>query len=167
VLGGDGNLGGNSFTADLTNSGMSLHYVAGTPTPATDISALQGTGVTATYALLGGTSPTSMSQGVGSLTGGQLTARFGLMQVDMVLDLSIASSAYTIRASGMQISGSGFSGSQISTAGCQFACSSTVEGFFAGANAARAGAAYHINDGGTSNSVFGTAAFTKTGETIQ
>jgi hypothetical protein len=160
VLAGDGDLGGDGFTADLTNSGISLHYVVGTPTPLSDISALQGQGTTATYSLLGATSPTTRQGDVGSVTGGQLVAHFGSMQVDMTLSLSIASRSYGISAAGMQISGSEFSGGGTAS-GCQFQCSTSVAGFFAGPDAARAGTAYRINDGGSSTSVFGTAAFVR------
>jgi hypothetical protein len=43
---------------------------------------------------------------------------------------------------------------------CGCACSASIQGFFSGPNAERAGVGYRINDA-TFNAVIGTAAFAK------
>ncbi|HEX2139416.1 MAG TPA: FecR family protein [Woeseiaceae bacterium] len=145
----------------LTLSGNdSVHYVVGLPTPSADILALQAGNVTASYALLGGTSATSDFGEVGKLEGGMLTARFGTTQVDVDLKIGMSQNIYTVSGRAIPISGSGFSASNLATTGCFSSCSTDISGFFAGAMAARAGLSYLITDFGRGNTI-GTAAFIK------
>lgn len=144
-------------------SGWSLadpfHYVAGIPT---DIAALGG--ITATYSLLGATTPTNASTGLpqGRLSSMNMTANFASSTI-----------AGSMTWTGLSIPLSGtFSGSISSGSGGNFngfgttstaSGSVNLQGFFAGANAERAGLIYQVNDfiaiGG--GSLIGAAALIK------
>lgn len=148
-------------------AGDTLHYVVGLPTPQADIDAMSN--ITATYSLIGGTLPTGdgFEGGVGTLNGGSLTAYFGSRTVDVDLQISFpAAGSYDISATGMTINASStFSGSGTAQAtsgfGCSSGCYASISGFFAGANASRAGVAYYFDDYYSSGNVTGVAAFTK------
>jgi len=159
-------------------SGDTFHYVVGIPTPSTDIDALNnvnGTGasVTATYSLMGGTRPTGdgAEGGLGNLNSGSLIANFGPRTVDAHLQISFpagtnySSTSYNIiTPTSMAMSGSTFGtqfgGSATATGGQCSPCYINISGFFAGANASRAGVAYSFQDSYTGN-VAGVAAFAK------
>jgi hypothetical protein len=154
----DGTLTGDPLTLSGNNS---VHYVVGLPTPSADILALQANNATATYALLGGPSPTSSSGDVGTLdAGSMLTARFGAMQVDVDLKVSMPRIAYAVSGRAIPISGAGFAASGLSTTGCFSGCSTDISGFFAGPMASRAGVSYLIKDSFEGDTI-GTAAFIK------
>ena len=110
-------------------SGWSLtspfHYVAGIPT---DIAALGG--ITATYSLLGATTPTNGTTGApqGALSSMNMTANFATFSVAG----SISSGP-----------GGGFSGFGTTSTSSG---SVSLNGFFAGANAQRAGLVYQVSD---------------------
>jgi hypothetical protein len=148
-------------TVPLTNT-EALHYVVGLPTPSADILALQSGDVTATYGVIGATTPTSSAGDLGVLQSGSLTARFGSMTVDVNLGVSTAQDLYTVSGRNIPISGSVFSQSGLPTTSpttCFSGCSTDISGFFAGAMAQRAGLAYLINDSGLRT--YGAAAFAK------
>jgi hypothetical protein len=131
---------------------------------------------TATYTLLGATSPTYTD---GTASPGTFS---GILEVDfggalragpsvgMALSIGIDGKSYTIGGSA-PISGSTFSGfssfgsGTLMTGGtngaCGQGCNASVEGFFAGPNAARAGLGYHVEDSGTNKDIIGAAAFAK------
>jgi hypothetical protein len=153
----NGTLTGDPLTLSGDNS---VHYVVGLPTPSADILALQAGNVTATYALLGGTTATSDFGEVGKLEGGMLTARFGAMQLDVDFKVGMPSNTYSVSGRAVPISGSGFSATNLATTGCFSSCSTDISGFFAGVMAARAGLSYLISDS-VRGSTIGTAAFTK------
>jgi hypothetical protein len=153
----NGTLTGDPLTLSGDNS---VHYVVGLPTPSADILALQAGNVTATYALLGGTTATSDFGEVGKLEGGMLTARFGAMQLDVDFKVGMTSNTYSVSGRAVPISGSGFSATNLATTGCFSSCSTDISGFFAGVMAARAGLSYLISDS-VRGSTIGTAAFTK------
>lgn len=155
---------------DLAN-GDTFHYVVGLPTPQADIDAMSN--ITATYSLIGGTLPTADGSegGLGTLNDGSLTAYFGSRTVDANLQISFPAvginpvNTFDISATGMSISsGSTFSsfGGGTATGGntCYSGCSANISGFFAGANAVRAGVAYSFQEFFVGN-VAGVAAFTK------
>jgi hypothetical protein len=145
-----------------------LHYVIGMPTARLPVSG------TATYVLLGATSPTfldgSGTPGTFSFgAGGGLTVNF----FGGGATLNLSNAQVTMPTHGTYVlnggtticgAGSSFSFSPAVTPGggsaCLSTCSSFVGGFFAGSNAERAGLAYHINDSGLKE-VVGTAALTK------
>jgi hypothetical protein len=127
----------------------------------------------ATYALLGATRPTYTdgSAAPGNFSG-MLNVDFGAGAVGLNLNVGIDSKNYKIGGS-VSIFGSAFSGSGCTSCGSLLTisetggsclstgCSATVEGFFAGTNAERAGLGYGIADSDTSKNIVGTAAFTK------
>ena len=147
------------------SSEQGLHYVIGMPTPT-----LPQTG-TATYTLIGATSPTYLTGGTAPGTfSGNLSVDFAaqLPTVQMNLNVAVGALAYLINGSA-PISGNSFSGSFVQGQGvvaangnsCLSGCNALVNGFFAGATAERAGLAYHIDDALVGKDVLGAAAFAK------
>ena len=128
-----------------------LHYVVGVPTAVMPLSG------TATYTLLGATSPTYVPGNVGSAPGsfaGTLNVDFGALTVGMNLSVTMPDASYAIGGaadiSGNKFFGNAdaFGGGNISISGtnCSCSCSARVDGFFAGTNASRAGLGYHIRN---------------------
>ena len=137
--------------------------------------------ITATYSLIGGTRPTGdgFEGGLGTLNGGSLTAYFNSGTVDVDLQISFPAAGggngndYAITATNGNVWIDGttatFSGWGTATGtaptyyygNCASGCSANISGFFAGANASRAGVAYYFDDSGTVGNVAGVAAFTK------
>lgn len=143
-----------------------LHYVVGIPAP---ITALAGTG-TATFNLIGATSPTDGVNTPGTVTGGQLVANLGAAPTVNLQNFTFAhgGNTYVMNKTGMPITGpfTPFNGTlgtaefAGSTGACQFtACSAQVNGHFYGANASHAGFAYRVFGGGPS--ISGAAAFAR------
>jgi hypothetical protein len=123
-------------TAPMTN----VAYVVGMPTPVADMSALQASGVTASYTMIGGTAPRDASGSIGVLNSATLTANFGTGTVSGNLSVSIATSTYSAGWSGsITPSTPKFSGSYAD------GFSLSVIGFFVGPNASRAGEVYSIS----------------------
>ena len=127
-----------------------VHYVVGMPTPMSDMSALQLGNVTATYSLLGYTYPTAWdgsSFTIGSQPiSGSLTANFGASTIMGNLSVPLGANGYSSSWSG-SIAGSNFYGlGGLTSTGvdCSCGCGSSILGFFAGANAARAGLVYEL-----------------------
>jgi len=143
-----------------------LHYVIGLPTPTLPTSG------TATYTLLGATSPTYVNdQGVGpGKFSGTLSVAFAAAGPDVGVSFNIAmpdGNSYglssTIGTKSTSSTGSLFSVQPTVSGGAcaSAACTSTVSGFFAGAGAERAGVAYQVNDSAASTAIVGAAAFKK------
>lgn len=143
-----------------------LHYVTGIPAP---ITALAGTG-TATFNLIGATSPTDGVNAPGTVTGGQLVANLGAAPTVNLQNFTFthSGSSYVMNKAGMPITGpfSPFNGTlgtadfAGSTGACQFTiCSAQVNGHFYGANASHAGFAYRVTGGGPT--ISGAAAFAR------
>jgi FecR protein len=138
-----------------------LHYVVGMPTPQLPT---QGT---ATYTLLGATRPTFTDGSAAPGTfSGDLAVNFGSLTVGLNLNVGIDGRSYALGGNA-PITGSTFAGKTssgqgpgtITASGCSSGgCSASVSGFFAGANAERAGLGYTISD---DKRVVGAAAFTK------
>ncbi len=139
-----------------------FHYAIGVPTPT------MPTAGGATYSLLGYSSPTATDSSTGySLAGTSLSVDFGMGALDVNLAITNGTNTYalTIPAS---INGTTFSGNTWTWGGNCFSCSADVAGFFAGANASRAGLTYEVNDlYGQSGprTLQGAAAFTSDGLT--
>jgi hypothetical protein len=152
------------------SANQGFHYVIGMPTP------VMPTTGTATYSVLGATSPTYINgQTAPGTFSGSLAVTFGApatvsgsFQVAMPANNPMEISARTYNWSStastfnpyFYMNTSGVSGCQNSGSGC----SAQVTGFFAGASAERAGASYRINDvnsDGYGNRVIGAAAFKK------
>ena len=121
-------------------------YVVGIPT------AVMPTTGTATYSLMGYTSPTATDGSSGYTVNGTLSANFaGTGTVGVNMTVANSANSYTINTltTPLAITGSTFTGA-IATTGSQVACSgcvtTSINGFFAGANASRAGLSYSISD---------------------
>ena len=158
-----------SITEGSTVGVQDVHYVVGVPTPAADLSALQLGSMVGSYALSGFTFPTAYNSSTGLTTvgtqpvSGSMTADFGAGSVSGNINVPIGGNTYTSSLSST-ISGPNFSGfnSWSCSGGCGSGGSSTIHGFFVGANASRAGLVYRFNgtDLGTIN---GAAVFRQTG----
>jgi hypothetical protein len=149
---------------ELAN-GDTFHYIVGIPTSSADMYALNSANVTATYSLIGGTRPTGdgAEGGLGTLNSGSMTVNFGLGTGTGNLQISFPTAGtYNINGFGVWASGATFTGNGMATGGyCGSGCSTSISGFFAGANAARAGVAYSFQDYSAAGNVAGVAAFTK------
>ena len=137
-----------------------FHYVIGMPTP------VMPTMGTATYSLLGATSPTYINGSTAPGTfSGSLAVHFGadgpnFHTLTGSFTAAMPNRTYSWEASGNTTSAffSMFPSGGVS--GCSSCgCSASVTGFFAGASAERAGISYRIED--FSNQVIGAAAFKK------
>jgi hypothetical protein len=115
----------------------------------------------ATYTLLGATSPTYIDGSTPPGTfSGSLSVIFGATAfIDANFTVVMPDQTYGMSVKGAQTSTALFSFSPIMTGCCS--CSGSVEGFFAGPTAERAGVGYEINDSDTGKDVVGAAAFTK------
>jgi len=153
---------GGPTTGTVPQTGV-FDYVAGIPTPAMPTSG------TATYSLMGYTSPTATDGSVGYSVNGSLSADFSAATVGVNMTVANSVNAYAINTltTPLAMSGAIFSGSIItpsSTNSCfSGACSTSINGLFAGANASRAGLSYLITGTGSTglDGIQGVAAFAK------
>ena len=144
-------------------------YVIGIPT------ATMPTSGTATYALLGGTTPTSTDRTLGWNISGTLSTSFSAnptIGVNLVVANPSLPTPVAYNISGSLIgSGATFSTGAAplaissSQTSCALGCTASINGFFAGASAERVGLTYNINELGVRN-VAGAAAFASNGITI-
>lgn len=143
-----GNTTTPAFDAVNFPSTEGVHYVVGVPTASMPQSG------SATYALIGSTQPTyvagSSQSGVGQLTGGQLTVLdWSTATIGVSLSLTMPGDLNYAIGGNANISGNTFTGNaQTGLSGScpNSSCSAEVKGFFAGANAERAGLGYSIAD---------------------
>lgn len=158
-----GTTAGSGANAQRTFSGNdSFHYIVGIPTSDADMAALASGGVTATYTFVGGTAPTTDRGGIGTLNSASLTARFAGAQVDVDFSVTVPNASYAVSGRNLSITGSGFSGT-VGASGttCLSGCSTPIDGFFAGSQAARAGLSYTVVDTAQQTKTFGTIGFTR------
>ena len=142
---------------DLSDQ-QGLHYVYGLPTPT-----LPSTGSFG-YSVLGATMATSLDGTLGlgtfsgTLAGGNVLAvNFASGKMDLGFQVAFAGPTYTVQGSNLSVTPQfSFSGAQLTCGNCTGA---SVNGFFAGPAAERAGLGYQINTG--SNTVSGVAALTR------
>jgi hypothetical protein len=166
-----GNDGIIAWGLGMDSSGIPLHYVAGIPTSTTDLANLAISRPVATYSVLGATSPTVFDfsgggfLGTGKFTGATLSANFMTGLVDASVSMLIGTNKITGAASGNLFGSNVFSASGNCTVGtCSFV---SMNGFFAGVNAIRAGLTYSIQSPTTGiptasfPNVSGAVAFTK------
>ncbi len=128
-------------------------YVVGIPT------AVMPTTGTATYNLMGYTSPMATNGSSGYSVNGTLSVNFAS---SATVNMTVANSANSYVVNGaVTITGQTFSGSGVPTSGgvCSTACTTSVNGFFAGTNAARAGLSYSMLI--PSNTITGVAVFAR------
>jgi hypothetical protein len=126
----------------------------------------------AIYTLLGATSPTYTDGRTAPGTfAGSLEVLFGARAPTVTMAFGVTmpdGNKYLMNGPADSASGALFSSSSLTVTGAGgnacvgSGCYSYVEGFFSGANAARAGVAYHINDSYTAD-IVGAAAFKNTG----
>jgi hypothetical protein len=142
-----------------------LHYVIGMPTP---VMPTQGTG---SYTLAGATTPT-YADGSGLSTAkfsGSLSMDFGANRVSGQFNVNMQDGHTYAWGIAVNPTGALFQQGNQSVvhsgpgpAQCSSGCQASVQGFFAGASAERAGISYHIRDGNNiGKEVFGAAAFKK------
>ncbi|GMQ77402.1 MAG: hypothetical protein BMS9Abin01_2745 [Gammaproteobacteria bacterium] len=155
-----GSSGGGNVPVSLTGS-SAQHYTIGIPT------VVMPTG-SATYSLVGATSPTlaSGAGAPGTLNSANLAADFASASVTLNMDMTVNGENYittdlpmTLGNAPNDFTFSG-SGTTMSPSNCiSFGCTTFVEGFFAGDNASNAGLAYKTQLLG--DYINGAAAFTK------
>jgi hypothetical protein len=143
------------FTA---GANQGYHYVVGTPT-----ASMPTTG-TATYALLGATNPTYSNGPTAPGTfSGSLSVTFGgSAVVSGNFNIAMRDARTYALAGSVTASGAVFNMSPTATGtggACSSGCSASVQGFFAGATAQRAGISYRVTDG--PQNLTGAAAFAK------
>ncbi|MGB9092656.1 MAG: hypothetical protein WCB93_00925, partial [Gallionella sp.] len=170
VSASDGIIGWGRWIGNITTTGPAntltstvFDYVVGIPT-----AAMPTTG-TATYSLLGYTSPTDRNGLPGYTVTGTLSANFANSTVGVNMSVANATTtAYTFNNTATPFAiaaGSTFSGNITTTSSsptyCTGGCTTSVNGFFAGTNASRAGLSYSITDTMAGNNIQGVAAFTR------
>lgn len=115
------------------------HWAVGTAPDMGPLSTMMGT-----YTLLGATAPTSVATGqaAGTLNSMSMTANFQTSGINGSMDWTLNSQALSATFSG------GMNGSKFNAYGSTstFSGSVSVQGFFAGANASRAGIVYSVYD---------------------
>ncbi|HUW51784.1 MAG TPA: FecR family protein [Sulfuricella sp.] len=171
----DGIVGWGRFYGTITYTEPGLSTVTHTLTPDQGIHSVVGiptavmpTG-TAHYALTGATAPTLLSGVVapGTVSGGGLDVNFGTSNLSGTLNLAIGNHSYGLAFSGTY-TGNAVGNNNITTTatsadGCGGGgCTADTKGFFAGANAARAGVAYMIDNTILGSTIHGAAVYTKT-----
>ena len=164
---GSGGSGGTGFGGNGSGTSQLIdwvHYIAGTPTP-TNQMPVAGT---ATYGLVGGSTPTAYLNGVtqtGQLVSGTLNVDFGTSKIGVSIATQFG--ANTVNINVAQAAGNTYNGSAISyySGGNTFntnSCGPTqINGFFTGNLAYRAGLVYRTVDSAV-GVVNGAAAFQRT-----
>jgi hypothetical protein len=141
-----------SRTANITNA----HFIYGSPTSASDITALHAQSAYATYDLIGGTRPTDGFGNVGSLIAGALGINFGDYSIWGNIKVNVAGTEYHAYAD----YGSVFPNGQFVVYGGECSTCLYGVGFLAGPNAGQAGMSYIIAPLDAEGSdITGTAAF--------
>ena len=140
------------------SANQSLHHFWGVPT------ATMPTTGTASYVLLGGTSPTEVSGAwaPGTLNSASMSVNFGTLAVNASLGVTINPGPYNtfnMSGSGSISGGNGIAitGMSGTGSGCVSGCSGEVSGRFFGTSAERAGITYKISEGLTSKTIIGVA----------
>lgn len=139
-------------TAKITNA----HFIYGSPTSASDISALNAQTARASYDLIGGTRPTDGLGNVGNLIAGSLQVDFGDYSLYGGITVNVAGTVHNAVA----YDGDVLSNGQFVLKGGDCSACLYGVGFFAGPAASQAGMSYFI-DTGSGNDITGAAAFKK------
>jgi hypothetical protein len=161
----DGIIGWGRWDGNTTASGNlmapglisgAFHYVIGIPT------AVMPTG-SATYSMMGYTNPSASDNSTGWKVTGNLNVNFSGGQVSFTMKVWNATDIYNTSGGGTNLTGSNFTtggaSTTSSTGSCGTGCTTSINGFFAGTGASRAGLSYSII--GASQTVEGAAAFAK------
>ena len=144
------------------SANQSLHHFWGVPT------ATMPTTGTASYVLLGGTSPTETTGAwaSGTLNSASMSVNFGTLAVSASLGITINPGPYStfnVSGSGTISGGNGITISSLSGSGsgCVSGCSGEVSGKFFGTSAERVGIAYKITESLTNKTIIGVATLKK------
>jgi hypothetical protein len=175
----DGTIEGTEFAGGelgVFRPGWSAHYLVGKPTPETDLAALRSAGTTAVYNLVGATAPSFGDDGfegrfdfgdIVAITGA-MTANFGASTVQTSLALDFEKNDVSFTTAPIPIAGGPGgrfigSGAWATTTldGGSSSHNTKVRGFFAGAQASRAGYAYDVFISSFGYSIHGVAGFKK------
>ena len=147
----DGVIGWGRWSTGAYDSSTALkdfHYVAGTPTPSAQMTALGG--LVATYTLAGFTTPTTSTGLTGSNPTATLTGTFGgSSSLALSIFTTVSGTSYSTSMTGSN------SGASLSFSGA----SGSANGFFAGANASHAGLTYKFDSGSTPGDIMGALVF--------
>lgn len=148
----------------LLEGSESHHYAVGLPTMDMPTSG------TASYTLIGGTSPTEASSSglTGTLNSASLNVDFGTSALEADVDFTMGADNYVIESGVILMNGDNRfrfqkSGFFTSSVNCSGSCSTRIEGFFAGEAASRAGLTYLVTPD-FAHPIVGAAAFTRAGE---
>lgn len=155
----DGIIGWGRWDGNMTFNNSpyvgTMHYIIGLPT------AVMPTSGNATYNLMGYTNPTASDFSTGYTVNGSIYVDFtGTPSSKLNLTIANSNNNFSIADQYITMSGSTLSG-YLTTTGtaCGGSCSTSVNGFFAGANAERVGLSYSmLVPAGT---ITGVAAFAK------
>ncbi|HWT54168.1 MAG TPA: FecR family protein [Rhodocyclaceae bacterium] len=136
-----------------------LHYVVGKPTGTTDLNNLSG--MTATYQMIGYTTPTSTLGYTGSSVQSSMTAEFsgGYANLNADLSMTVNGTALSVSASGSTSGSAGFNLTGTGAGGI----TANMNGFFVGSNASHAGLTYKIDASTVSLGEIGGAVAYKQG----
>lgn len=147
----DGVIGWGRWSTGTYDSSTALkdfHYVAGTPTPGAEMTALGG--LVATYTLAGFTTPTTSTGLTGANPTATLTGTFGgSSSLALSIFTAVSGTSYSTSMTGTN------TGASLSFSGA----SGSANGFFAGTNASHAGLTYKFDSGSTPGYIMGALVF--------
>jgi hypothetical protein len=152
-------------SASTSTVGTVFDYVVGIPT-----AAMPTTG-TATYSLLGYTSPTDTGGSTGYTVNGSLAVNFAAANNQVGVNMTVANATYKYVTAGtvsLLPGTASFAGIinipinlVVAPNNCTGPCNNSINGFFAGTGASRAGLSYWISDSLAARNIQGVATFTK------
>jgi hypothetical protein len=179
-FGNDGTIAwGHGMSQDASGGLLYAHYVAGIPTPLSDLTTLKAGNVVGTYSLLGGTLPTADAVpgqtpfATGTVQGAALTVNFGTSIANASVTfkfqiqptdptLPVKDVIFTAGANGMLVNSGVFDNSSVANSSCTVTgstCTLThMNGFVAGPSANRAGVAYDVSSSALSGSTTACSA---------
>lgn len=141
--------------SDHLNSSLNnFHYAIGRETAVSQLSALNG--LTATYQMIGYTTPTSTNGSLGGAPSGTLTAVFGPADINLTLAMNVPINSNSYALSGVATTSSPSFSLNLETGGQIY--SGNVQGMLYGPNASHAGVTYKFMTSGY-DTVTGAAAF--------
>lgn len=163
-FGNDGLIGWGRWTGSLASlegspnsfaANQGVHYVVGIPT------ATMPTTGTATYTLLGATTPTWLTGGTGTLSAATVSVDFATAMLSYALAVTMSGQTYTISNSGVPATSIFSDTPTVTGAPCVCGCSGSVQGIFTGSAAERLGMTYLVDDFGQAKKFVGAVAFQK------
>jgi hypothetical protein len=147
---------GASVGTGNLNQGLINHYLISSVQSGPTVLPTTGT---FTYTLVGGTSPTDSTGGVGTLNSASLVANFGTQKVDVAVNATVSGRTWNASANAVNIlAGTGFEASKsisgggplsvtCTGTGCGASAVGKISGAFTGPTGTAAGIAYSLNTG--------------------